>query len=765
MRDFFDALQNASNDPLDTASRQFVISRGVALSERFNSVAERIDQQRVDLNGSLEGAATRVNEIANLVAEVNRRISLLQDGRDSNGLNAMIDQRDNLLKELSEWVGINTSIQSDGQANVFAGKGQSLVLGSQTAELSVADNGAVYLRQVGTSTKQEITSSISGGEMGGLLSYREQVLDAAQSELGHLAATIAYAFNAQHNLGIDLAGNFGMDFFSDLNDPNIVGQRVGILAGEAGASSIGQVNVYIEDPLSNPPASYEVRIEADGAFSVKRQSDGAMVYQGSSITPPMNIEFDGLRVEFADGSFNPGDTMLLRPYASYATEMSVQLTDPPSLALGAPIALAPSATNNGSAVMSVAEITDPNHPIFSGDGELFPPLLVRFVNESQYEILDNSDPTNPQRLVPDLGLRNYLQGSQNHVLPYLEGSTIVASEGPQVSVLPASAVLVSDLSLGSSNYPGGGVTADNLSSGASQSVSIAPGSSARDIANAFEGLSGISATARTTVSLTNLVNYESGVPVEMAVNGELITGFASLNELADGINANVALQSQGIVARSDGQVLTLTAQSGDDITLHFQGDPNESITVSDVRGGSMQLNGNVAGTYRRVTVGGEVSALIAPDVRISPQLDGLFAANPVQTRADFGFDLLLSGNVAAGDEFAVSFNADAVGDNRNGQALARLSEDQIIGDPPVSFGAVFSSLILDVGAAASQAEVNRTAAEALLEQSESFRESISGVNLDEEAANLIRFEQAYNASAQIISVARDTFNTLLNAFR
>ena len=52
----------------------------------------------------------------------------------------------------------------------------------------------------------------------------------------------------------------------------------------------------------------------------------------------------------------------------------------------------------------------------------------------------------------------------------------------------------------------------------------------------------------------------------------------------------------------------------------------------------------------------------------------------------------------------------------------------------------------------------------MLEQSESYRESVSGVNLDEEAANLIRFEQAYNASAQIIAVARDTFNVLLNAF-
>ena len=100
----------------------------------------------------------------------------------------------------------------------------------------------------------------------------------------------------------------------------------------------------------------------------------------------------------------------------------------------------------------------------------------------------------------------------------------------------------------------------------------------------------------------------------------------------------------------------------------------------------------------------------------------------------------------------------------SGQLDCFCSEQQLIGDPPASFGSNFAQLILDVGAAASQAEVNRSAAASLLEQSESYRESVSGVNLDEEAANLIRFEQAYNASAQIIAVARDTFNVLLNAF-
>ncbi len=766
MRDFFDALQSASNNPLDTATRQFVLSRGTALAERFNTVSERILNQGLDLNAALDAGAGRVNELADLIADANQRISVLQDSRDSGSLNILIDQRDELLKELSGWISVNISEQADGQVNVFIGKGQSLVLGTQTAELSVADSGAVYLQSVGTSGQLNVTSALSGGELGGLLGYREEVLNPAQNQLGHLAAVLSYAFNEQHHLGIDLDGNFGGDFFRDLNDSTLISQRIGALPGGAN-TGFGEVNVYIDDPLATAPSDYEVRINDDGAYSITRESDGALVFQGPAISPPTTVAFDGIRVEFASGQFNPGDTMILRPYASIGAEMTVALTDPASLALASPVSLSAAATNQGSASLSVGEIVDSEHPIFSSESEqLVPPLLVRFISDSQFEILDNSDPGNPQRLVPDLGIQDYVPGRQNHILPYLPGTTVVSASGPQVGALPNEAAIVSDLDPGSNGYPVGmaSVTvpaADGTSD--TTTVNIAGGSSAREIAAQLSSLPGVSASARTELVLTDLVNFESGVPVELAVNGERITGFTNLNDLADSINANDALTNAGIIARSDGAALTLVATYGDDLNLHFQGDPNEQVRVANAEGESIVLNGSVTGTYRRITVGGEVSTVLEPDYRLSTVFDGVFAANPEHQRADLGFDLLLSGNAAAGDEYAISFNDGASGDNRNALMLGFLPEENIIGDPPQSFSGMFAGLIQQVGAAASQAQINKEASAALLQQSESYRESISGVNLDEEAANLIRYEQAYNASAQIISVARDIFQILLNS--
>lgn len=111
----------------------------------------------------------------------------------------------------------------------------------------------------------------------------------------------------------------------------------------------------------------------------------------------------------------------------------------------------------------------------------------------------------------------------------------------------------------------------------------------------------------------------------------------------------------------------------------------------------------------------------------------------------------------------LAFNSGGVADNRNGLALASLSELQIVGDPPRSFSGAYGGMVQTVGIQSAQANLNLQAADSLLAQSETFRESVSGVNLDEEAANLIQHEQAYNAAAQVISIARDIFNTLLNS--
>ena len=82
-----------------------------------------------------------------------------------------------------------------------------------------------------------------------------------------------------------------------------------------------------------------------------------------------------------------------------------------------------------------------------------------------------------------------------------------------------------------------------------------------------------------------------------------------------------------------------------------------------------------------------------------------------------------------------------------------------------SYQDVYGALVADVGVKTRQAESSAGTEKALLQQAVAAREGVSGVNLDEEAANLMRFQQAYQAAAQVIAVADEVFQTLLNATR
>ena len=110
-----------------------------------------------------------------------------------------------------------------------------------------------------------------------------------------------------------------------------------------------------------------------------------------------------------------------------------------------------------------------------------------------------------------------------------------------------------------------------------------------------------------------------------------------------------------------------------------------------------------------------------------------------------------------------SFNANGSSDNRNALALAALNLSKAVGGQ--TFSDSYSQLVSGVGATAQALKNNRDAADTLLTQSQSNRDAVSAVNLDEEAANLIKFQQAYQAASQAINIARSLFTTLLGSFQ
>lgn len=130
-----------------------------------------------------------------------------------------------------------------------------------------------------------------------------------------------------------------------------------------------------------------------------------------------------------------------------------------------------------------------------------------------------------------------------------------------------------------------------------------------------------------------------------------------------------------------------------------------------------------------------------------------------------GFQFEISGEPTPGDTFTIDFNSGGVSDNRNAELLAALGTANTMNGGTQSFAEGYAGLVEDVGVKTRQSQLDLEAGQTLLEQSTNQREAMSGVNLDEEAGKLIQYQAAYNASAQVIAVAQDLFDTLLQSFR
>jgi len=184
-----------------------------------------------------------------------------------------------------------------------------------------------------------------------------------------------------------------------------------------------------------------------------------------------------------------------------------------------------------------------------------------------------------------------------------------------------------------------------------------------------------------------------------------------------------------------------------DAALRFQG----------VDGSFAQLGSGINLTYDA----------LAQQFNYTGDATGSFAYNPAtdsgSTFTVAGISFSVTGTPATGDGFSIGDNSTGSGDNANALLLAGLQTAHTMEGGTTSFQGAYGQLVGQLGTQTRSAQVTAEAQAALLTQAQESRDAISGVNLDEEAANLVRFQQAYQAIAQVISAAETTFQTLMNA--
>lgn len=136
-----------------------------------------------------------------------------------------------------------------------------------------------------------------------------------------------------------------------------------------------------------------------------------------------------------------------------------------------------------------------------------------------------------------------------------------------------------------------------------------------------------------------------------------------------------------------------------------------------------------------------------------------------------GYDFSLQGNPTVGDEFTLQYNTNGLNDNRNAVEMAAMQQSDFVrlGNTELgnkgTFNEAYASLVGQVGSAAAGAKIDLEAAKVMQTQSSDWFESTSGVSLDEEAANLIQFQQSYAAAARILTTAQEMFDTILQVAR
>ncbi|MBZ9666014.1 flagellar hook-associated protein FlgK [Pseudomonas sp. LMG 31766] len=368
LQKLFSALQTAAEDPANVPARQLALSEAEGLAKRFNTVYDRLNEQNAFINKQLSAVTDQVNQLATSIAGYNDAIAIAA----SNGQapNDLLDAREEAVRKLSEFVGVTVVPQDDNTYNLFIGSGQPLVVGKDAARLEVVPGLSDPLRNeiqfVSGNSRQNVTSLITGGEMGGLLRYREDVLDTSLNAVGRLALSITDQINRQLGQGLDLNGQFGNNLFRSINDPQLLSQRS--LARVGNSDPNANLNVTLTDTTQLTTSDYEVQFTSATEYTIRRLSDGTQFPASPAtfdITTVPAPEVDGFSLGVASGTFAAGDRFQVMPTRNAGRDIRADMKNAEELAFAAPLKAETSPANIGTgkitqpALLTEIDIYDP----------------------------------------------------------------------------------------------------------------------------------------------------------------------------------------------------------------------------------------------------------------------------------------------------------------------------------------------------------------------------------------------------------------------
>ncbi|HDS3501075.1 TPA: flagellar hook-associated protein FlgK [Enterobacter cloacae] len=332
LQDFFKSLQTLVSNAEDPAARQTVLGKADGLVNQFKTNDQYLRDQDSQVNTAIASSVEQINNYAKQIANLNDQISRLTGVGAGSSPNDLLDQRDQLVSELNQIVGVEVAVQDGGTYNVSFGNGYSLVQGSKANQLAAVKSSADPTRTT-IAYSDEVSGNveipekmITTGSLGGLFTFRSEDLDKARNNLNQLALAFADAMNKQHEAGFDANGDAGGKLF-DFGSPAVVtnSRNTGTAA----------MTATVADSTKVQATDYKLQFNGtDWTITRSDKTSFTMAPDASG-----NLSFDGLSVNVT-GSANAKDSFIVKPVSDVIVNMELKFKDESKLAMA-------SASNGG----------------------------------------------------------------------------------------------------------------------------------------------------------------------------------------------------------------------------------------------------------------------------------------------------------------------------------------------------------------------------------------------------------------------------------
>ena len=798
---FFNSARNLSTDPASTALRGSFMGDAKSLTSRFGEISSQLDLVQDETTQAVNGIVDQMNTITSALAQVNAQLtkqkSLSAQPAD------LLDQRDTLLKNLSDFAHVNTRFAENGAVTVSLGPSfvrDVVVEGSKSLNIGSNYNSAAP-EKVSLVTdpygKAEPLTSITSGKLAGLLSFREQVLGSSRAALDTLAKSFVNEVNNIQKAGVDAYGNAGADLFKfdpqassaagglqvAFDDPMRIAAAAQFRIAEAANNTSGsQAKVAYQPAAATGPAALSSVLTNNPAASVK-----FTVTPGRPVTPVATIPNGAQNINLL---MNGASGQNLQVFTRDGRQImgSGLDTNQQGLVIN---------TDNGFAAGATYSAQYLNVSGAEGykDLKIFYGARAAVRQQAQWDMKE-ADVQKQTALAPT-PLSALLEGG---AVPTGLTGTVVAAGALKLNGQALGALTVatgtlqaSDIKtwLDNANVPGIHVSASNVLKFTptqiklgnpltlnGQSVNTSGVTTVSGLAAAINSTAGtnLSATldADGNLLITNASGYEGN---DIKVTGSIPNALG----LANGTYTGKVSITRDLIAGADTPIELGFGTNGtpDDLSklgmrtgAFLQGQPNEDLLVFVTGAGEAKLSA----TYSGNPVDPRQALRLQP---LQIKFDAADHYTVVDTNTNTvvasqkfdasklndgityqGLHVSFTSPPKSGDVFTIDGNRDGTGNNQNMLDLVDLQKAPVMGSGK-TFGEAYIDQVNDMGNVARQASIAQSALKVVNDQAVSARDQVSGVSMDQEAADLIRFQQAYQASAKVLQVASQIFDSIL----